>query len=103
MQTDTLDEGSSVRNNYVGLDEYKVGFSAEVEEFFSQRIGQDEFSKICKLSCQAPPYLSHFAFSPSRYTSIRINVLSTTREEAVRKENICNGLVGESEKLADSF
>ena len=55
MESDTLDEGSSVRNNYVSLDEYKVGFSAEVEEFFSQRIGQDEFSKICKFACQAPP------------------------------------------------
>ena len=42
METDKSDEGNRVRNNYVSLDEYKVGFSAEVEEFFSQRIGQDE-------------------------------------------------------------
>lgn len=103
MEPDKSDEGSRVRNNYVSLDEYKVGFSAEVEEFFSQRIGQDEFSKICKLECQAPPYLILCAFSPSRYTSIRVNILSTSGEEAVRNVNICNGLVGESEKLADSF
>ena len=60
MENETFDDGSSVRNNYVSLEEYKVDFPAEVEEFFSQRIGQEEFSKICKLSCQAPPYDAPF-------------------------------------------
>lgn len=82
-ETDTLDKVASVKNNFIGLEDFRTEFSPDVEEFFSQRIGRDEFSKICKLSCQAPPYIASFPFSRSRYTSIRVNLLATTREKAV--------------------
>lgn len=56
MTLDQPNDSHAVCDNYISLDEYRVHFPREVEAFFSERIGSEEFDQICKLACQAPPY-----------------------------------------------
>lgn len=46
---------SAVVDNFVGLNDFVVDFAPEVEKFFIERIGNEEYYNICKKSCQAPP------------------------------------------------
>ena len=55
MESTTGTSTPSFTNNYIGLNEFVVHFSEEVSTFFNERIGKDEFLRICKKSCQAPP------------------------------------------------
>ncbi|KAM7454974.1 hypothetical protein BLSTO_04267 [Blastocystis sp. subtype 1] len=59
-------------DGYIGLNDFAVHFEDDVAAYFTKHLGEKEFSSICKLSCQAPPY-----------TSIRINLLSISREDAL--------------------
>ena len=55
MQTPLSDNSDSVVNNYIGLNDFVVDFSPEVESFFKEKIGEVEYRNICRKSCQAPP------------------------------------------------
>ena len=68
----TAQEDFSVSSSYIALSDFIVDFKPEVSDFFSSRLGKDEFKQVCSLACQAPPY-----------TSIRIDLLKVTRKEAL--------------------
>lgn len=42
-------------DHYIGLNDFAVRFEDDVAAYFTKHLGEEEFSSICKLSCQAPP------------------------------------------------
>lgn len=51
----TAQEDFSVSSSYIALSDFIVDFKPEVSDFFSSRLGKDEFKQVCSLACQAPP------------------------------------------------
>ena len=54
MPEERNDCKKNVIDNYIGLNDFVVHFTEEVETYFKEKIGEEEFLNICKLSCQAP-------------------------------------------------
>lgn len=52
----TTQEDQLVSASYVSLSDFTIDFQQDVNDFFSSRLGKDEFKRICTLACQAPPY-----------------------------------------------
>ena len=54
MQEEQNDCKKNAVDNYIGINDFVVHFTEEVETYFKEKIGEEEFLNICKLSCQAP-------------------------------------------------
>lgn len=54
-QTCSSTDCTSNSPKLIPLSDFVVHFTPEVCEFFSSKLGSDEFEEICKLACQAPP------------------------------------------------
>ena len=49
MQEEQSDCKKNAVDNYIGLNDFVVHFTEEVETYFKEKIGEEEFLNICKL------------------------------------------------------